>query len=148
MNKPLPKPPHAPEMGYPHKPNFGQPCNGCGVCCVITPCSLALAKVEGAEPKKKCPALEKMAGYYQCGLMANPKKYAPKNEYEEDIMQMAAKLLIGSGNGCDCTLKGEYRSQTTVQLMELASALTFDPLLASLGYRVWGVTSEELLRKG
>lgn len=59
----------------PRKPSYASPCNGCGLCCTATACSLALAFVAGAEDGSPCPALEWSEGRSWCGLLRNPAKH-------------------------------------------------------------------------
>ena len=62
-------------MGAPTKPNFGEKCNDCGLCCIYTTCSitkLLLWKFNG-----NCPALQwnEQNRRYECGLLTNSKDY-------------------------------------------------------------------------
>jgi hypothetical protein len=55
------------------KPQFGQSCNGCGLCCRIVPCVIARDLLKAFEGP--CPALEHDQGRYWCGLLRNPHKH-------------------------------------------------------------------------
>lgn len=59
----------------PRKPAYGAACNGCGLCCVAVPCSLAMAFIDQCDEAKPCPALEWADGRSWCGLIRNPAKY-------------------------------------------------------------------------
>ena len=82
------------------KPLYGQPCNGCGVCCKDQRCPLG-ARVFG--PGADCPALTE-AG---CGLVLEPVRYAPDADRSEMRLRESATMLIGAGMGCDAQLLGE-----------------------------------------
>ena len=84
------------------KPLPGDPCNGCGACCMATKCGLAIG-LFGPEPEGPCPALEWEGARYVCGLVASPMAYAKgkAREYGEDALSAAARAGIGMGTGCD-----------------------------------------------
>lgn len=90
------------------KPPYGSPCNKCGKCCEDQLCplgSLLFNKQDGP-----CPALEHNAdGTGTCGLVSDPKKWAPFRVAGngEERMRKSALLLIGADSGCDALLKGE-----------------------------------------
>lgn len=83
----------------PAKPAVGAPCNGCGVCCVLTPCPLSrffLGHRSGA-----CPALLWAGGRYVCGPAVAPTGLAR-------WLPRALRLRwIGAGCGCDCDAEVE-----------------------------------------
>lgn len=78
----------------PEKPAEGAPCNGCGVCCALSPCPLSrflLGHRRGA-----CPALVWERTRYVCGLAdgeAGIARWLPRR---------LALRWIGAGLGCDC----------------------------------------------
>jgi hypothetical protein len=88
------------------KPEIGEPCNGCGLCCRIRVCgtgSFALGLVEryGERVDGPCPALEQQGVSFTCGLVARPKYYMPANPRGVTVLREAVKLMIGAGAGCD-----------------------------------------------
>lgn len=84
------------------KPRYGLPCNGCGACCMVTLCNLALHVFHRDDPFGRCPALTKNAeGTYGCGLV----------EKGKGPQRAAALLLIGAGDGCDARFNGEPRDE-------------------------------------
>lgn len=88
------------------KPEIGESCNGCGLCCQVQVCStgsLALGLVEayGERAAGPCPALEQDGEGWACGLVRRPKHYLPGNPRGVTVLREAAKLLIGAGIGCD-----------------------------------------------
>jgi hypothetical protein len=88
------------------KPAIGQSCNGCGLCCQITMCSIAsfaLSRVEnwGDRAPGPCPAVTKSEGKLVCGLILRPTDWLPKNKNSVTAIRDSMKLCIGSGFGCD-----------------------------------------------
>lgn len=81
-----------PEDG-PRKPPTFSPCNGCGLCCIATPCGLALTYVPGAAPGYPCPALEWEGGRSWCGMVRRPLHYEPR--------------LVGSKGGYAISAQGQ-----------------------------------------
>ena len=89
----------------PEYPGTGNPCNGCGLCCLAEPCPVSL---ELFGQSSQCPALEFDGGRFRCALMTNPGDYGaiPEGVLSLDLdHEMAAssyyRQLIGAGMGCD-----------------------------------------------
>ncbi len=88
------------------KPEVGSPCNGCGVCCQSTVCSvgskvLGLVDTYGERAAGPCPALRPdNDGGYGCGLVMRPKDFIASPRGVTPLRD-AVKLLIGAGAGCD-----------------------------------------------
>ncbi|WP_429532476.1 hypothetical protein [Pseudomonas silensiensis] len=94
------------------KPVFGDPCNGCGICCIAQVCDLG--KELGDE--QNCKALlQNSDRSFSCGLVVDPYQFMPESELtvwkfidvqgnghagEEMLKQLNASLL-GAGLGCD-----------------------------------------------
>ena len=59
----------------PTKPKTGQPCNGCGVCCAVEPCPVAMLFL--LQRRGRCHALQWQAadGRYACGMVVAPGDY-------------------------------------------------------------------------
>ena len=90
----------------PLKPGWGEPCNGCGVCCGVAPCPVGMLvsrKRQGA-----CDLLrwDDEGTRYVCGLLAAPTRIgllqAPAR-----LATRLARRLIAAGSGCDCDLEVE-----------------------------------------
>lgn len=93
----------------PEKPNYGDKCNGCGVCCAAEPCPVAhllLWQFKGA-----CKALQwQEAGQrYQCGMVVEPKTYIRflPNRLTPLISLWCAKR-ISLDTGCDSRVEFEH----------------------------------------
>jgi len=88
----------------PSKPDEGQPCNGCGVCCVLETCPVA--RLRFRQVKGPCPALQwsETDSRYHCGLLLRPGHYLG---WLPGFFEPLAKRLfvrwIAAGKGCDCS---------------------------------------------
>lgn len=85
------------------KPRQGEPCNGCGACCLAEVCDFGMLVMTETR-EGPCPAWN--AG---CGLIKNPTQYAPVATamYGAEAMSTAAAFIIGSGMGCEARFNGE-----------------------------------------
>lgn len=86
----------------PPKPRRGDPCNGCGMCCTVQPCMLAVEFLNCT--KGPCVALEQEGGRTYCGFVRRPVHYlmgqdAPPSATGQLQSMLAFKL--GIGHGCD-----------------------------------------------
>ncbi len=82
----------------PAKPAFGQPCNGCGVCCLAEPCPVGM--IVSRRTRGACSALEwnEAARHYRCGMLTRPRLR---------WMRPLLRRWISAGSGCDATLEAE-----------------------------------------
>lgn len=86
----------------PLKPDFGSPCNGCGVCCKAIPCVLARDMIHAVEGP--CPALEWDDGRYWCGLLKNAQKHVPglrEKPWADPVIREMILQTGAFGAGCD-----------------------------------------------
>lgn len=88
----------------PAKPAEGQPCNGCGVCCVLETCPAA--RLRFLQRGGPCPALEwsPERERYLCGLLEHPQRYLGWLPASGE--KLASRLFarwIAAGQGCDCS---------------------------------------------
>jgi hypothetical protein len=100
------------------KPPHGQPCNGCGLCCMGSLCPLAAWVFEGdrhgGHHEGPCPALERNGAGFACGLITNPATHALAHTLRAGGARRAseaAALLNGAGSGCDARINGEPGDQ-------------------------------------
>ena len=98
----------------PAKPRLGQPCNGCGLCCLVAPCPLGMLlsrRRQGA-----CAALlwDESTARYRCGALTEPEQAlrgalpgAPRfiAAALTGLLKRAAGRWIAAGQGCDSTLE-------------------------------------------
>lgn len=73
------------------KPDFGNPCNGCGMCCIREVCDIGLMIYGDAQPAP-CPALVRKDGRFWCKVVLV--------EEAQGLPPIAAEAL-GIGFGCD-----------------------------------------------
>lgn len=78
----------------PPKPALGEPCNGCGVCCMAEPCPLGV--VLSRRRRGRCVALRWQGGRYACGVLA-----ARPHGWRGWLV----RRWIAAGAGCDCSLE-------------------------------------------
>jgi hypothetical protein len=87
----------------PPKPAWGQPCNGCGVCCLSEPCPVGMLisrRRHGA-----CDALvwDGAQTRYRCGLLVDAAAQLPAAlRPAAPLIQRWARRFIAAGIGCDC----------------------------------------------
>lgn len=92
----------------PAKPALGQPCNGCGVCCLAEPCPLGV--VISRRRRGACSALRwsEAAGCYRCGVLVEPRAYLPRGlGWCGPLLAHLARRWIAAGTGCDAELMVE-----------------------------------------
>lgn len=83
------------------KPKYRDPCNGCGLCCLLSQCPISMVLFG---PQPVCPGLEAVAGGgYTCGPIREPGKYSPGLPFPEEDLRDTYKMVLGAGLGCDCT---------------------------------------------
>lgn len=126
------------------KPPHGSPCNGCGVCCMVSLCPLA----EAVFPTEKapCPALVNSEdGRRDCGLVLHPQEYRPTRARIHGVgkMRQAALRLIGAGHGCDAYY-GEANEAGGVdhvfrQKLYREATKPSSRKAAKVACRIWGV---------
>jgi hypothetical protein len=93
----------------PPKPAEGQPCNGCGVCCLSAPCPIGILvsrRTSGA-----CSALQWSApdSRYVCGMLRAPLQVlgwrgAAGGRLARLLTRLSARW-IAAGIGCDSNLQ-------------------------------------------
>ena len=114
------------------KPNIGEPCKNCGICCMSQPCRngayvLRLVSTLGDTVDGTCPALIKSKdNKYFCDIVRNPKKYIRKSKYPADVLSRNFAFLIGSGNGCDELLDDDTESEE-IKLSEIIEKMKSNP---------------------
>lgn len=92
----------------PAKPAWGEPCNGCGVCCLCEPCPVGI--LVSARRQGRCRALawDETAQRYVCGVLTGRRDLLPA--WLRPIagwLQRRAPRWIAAGCGCDCDIELE-----------------------------------------
>lgn len=83
----------------PPKPESGDSCNGCGVCCNYAPCPLSRGLL--GHRMGKCSALTWQENRYVCGLVVAPTGVA------RWLPRRLVLRWIAAGQGCDCNVEVE-----------------------------------------
>lgn len=103
------------------KPALGQPCNGCGVCCLVEPCPLGV--LLSGRRAGACDALRwhDETARYRCGAMIEaksvlqevlPRRLRALAAVLAPVLGRLAGRWIAAGQGCDCSLTVEIRRQS------------------------------------
>ncbi len=96
----------------PTKPRQDDPCNGCGICCILEPCLVATQYLKATD---KCPALEWSAPdkRFYCGMVVRPLHYlvniqaphlkgvTPPPDFEPQVRDWIIDTLGGIDGRCD-----------------------------------------------
>ena len=87
--------------GPPKKPPEGTACNGCGLCCAVQLCPLAVEFiVDAAAP---CPAMEFADGRFWCGLARRPSRYFGIPVSGTRLIRALVHAELSIGEGCDAS---------------------------------------------
>ncbi|MEO8542472.1 MAG: hypothetical protein ABI434_02760 [Burkholderiaceae bacterium] len=97
----------------PAKPQWGAPCNGCGVCCLSEPCPVGM--VVSRRRQGACAALhwDEAGKRYRCGAIEQPERVLrrvlprPLRMFAgllAPLLASVARRGIAVGTGCDCDL--------------------------------------------
>lgn len=94
------------------KPVYGDPCNGCGICCIAQVCALG----EALGDEKDCKALiHNVDGTFSCGLVVDPYRFISNeslavwktidemggSDAGEQALRKSNAEALGAGKGCD-----------------------------------------------
>lgn len=93
------------------KPAFGQACNGCGRCCLLSRCPVA-ELIFGISPEV-CPALSFTDGRSSCAI-STPEAWGDVPVSREDSAA-AVRAMLGAGLGCDYAATQKEEHQADVQ---------------------------------
>jgi hypothetical protein len=88
----------------PAKPALGQPCNGCGICCLAEPCPVGMLVSRRRHGACELLRWSDAEARYRCGLLAEAQGRAgPLTR----LWQAWARRMIAAGSGCDAQLQIE-----------------------------------------
>jgi hypothetical protein len=87
--------------GPPPKPPEGASCNGCGLCCAVALCPLAIEFIADAAPP--CPAMEFADGRFWCGLARRPSRYFGIPRSGDRLIRALVHAALSIGEGCDAS---------------------------------------------
>jgi hypothetical protein len=87
----------------PAHPGVGQPCNGCGLCCLWKPCPVGV--VITRKTLGPCRALDWSAeqAVYRCGLLTSPHTFVPW--LPQAVVRRVARRWIAADTRCDANLE-------------------------------------------
>lgn len=106
-------------LNLPDKPRYGEPCNGCGMCCIAVQCVVSTALFGEREI---CPALTQAGRSLVCGLMIDTAAYVPDTtQWGGKTLTEVFALMIGSGIGCDAQADGEPDNPEARRIMFAAA---------------------------
>jgi hypothetical protein len=90
------------------KPAWGEPCNGCGVCCAVEPCPVGM--LISRKRRGACAALlwDAAESRYRCGVVSEPQRYVATRWLAAALARIALRM-IAAGKGCDCDVAVEPR---------------------------------------
>lgn len=80
------------------KPPENDPCNGCGLCCLMQQCDLSI-DLFGRQPR--CPALEHAGERYACGLVTRPEHHLGVPAVSAPHFSHLFGDMLAVGEGCD-----------------------------------------------
>ncbi|MCU0943103.1 MAG: hypothetical protein MUE35_11190 [Hydrogenophaga sp.] len=92
----------------PAQPAWGEPCNGCGVCCLAEPCPLG--RWISGRRTGACDALRWDAAQarYRCGAVTDAASVlGPRWAWAAPLWRRLARRWIAAGVGCDARLTTE-----------------------------------------
>lgn len=93
--------PHGVGQEPPRKPLEGEACNGCGLCCAVQLCALALEFL--ADAVAPCPAMEFADGRFWCGLARRPSRYFGTPASSNRLIGPLVHAALNIGEGCDAS---------------------------------------------
>jgi hypothetical protein len=139
----------APHEMLERKPNYGTPCNNCGVCCFAFRCPLS-QHVFKLKEQGPCPALQKTGDHvYTCGLVNSPQLYAPARAMSKGraALSRAAAAIIGAGNGCDAHLVSEGKGKAYDEACNRLDALALAGVRQFNDAKIlWGAPSDKFIK--
>lgn len=94
------------QRAAPPKPALGQPCNGCGVCCLAEPCPVGV--LVSRRRHGACAALrwDPAQTRYHCGMVSDPADVlGPRWRFAAPWLRRLARRWIAAGAGCDSSLE-------------------------------------------
>jgi len=105
----------------PIKPQEGQPCNGCGICCLAEPCPVGIL-VSGRR-HGACRAVQWSIedGRYLCGMLVAPMQiigWQGRGAVAGWIGRMISRLSarwIAAGIGCDSSLQASGQTSSCLE---------------------------------
>jgi len=100
------------EPDAPPKPALGQPCNGCGICCLAEPCPVGMLVSRRRHGACKALQWSSELKQYRCGMLLDPLPLiglraggsAPRR-WLERLLRRWCHRMISAGSGCDADIE-------------------------------------------
>lgn len=100
----------------PPKPALGEPCNGCGACCLLEPCPVGIWVSRRRSGACKALVWSDEASLYRCGMLVDPLQRlgwaTPRSRWLnhfhtmlQDGLRRCCRRWIAAGVGCDADLQ-------------------------------------------
>jgi hypothetical protein len=90
----------------PSKPAWGEPCNGCGVCCLSEPCPVGIVLSRRRQGACVAVGWNEETARYECGMVTSPERWWPLPwRWTRRAMTLISLRWIAAGRGCDCDIE-------------------------------------------
>ncbi len=90
----------------PAKPRWGEPCNGCGVCCLSEPCPVGILLSRRRQGACVAVSWDEATQRYRCGVVSAPERWCPLPwRWARRLAARISLRWIAAGKGCDCDIE-------------------------------------------
>lgn len=90
----------------PPKPDLGQGCNGCGVCCAAEPCPVSIALLWPHQAPCRALIWNEVEHRYLCGMVSHPAQFLPWLPARFNLVASRLfKRWIAANTACDADVE-------------------------------------------
>ena len=86
----------------PAHPGVGQPCNGCGLCCLWQPCPVGVVVTRSRQGPCRALVWSAELSVYRCGLLTTPRAFVPW--LPAAVVRRLTRRWIAANTRCDADL--------------------------------------------